>query len=262
MESSISASSSCSWLFLLHLLLFASASSIPAHPSFEPGICEVAGARHSRFIDISHSYRPDLPVWELKNGLGLVVELVASIENGSIANQSVMKMGLHTGTHVDAPSHIFQEYYDAGFHVDGLDLEVLNGPALVVDAPRDTNLTAEAVQTLNLPAGVERVLFRTLNTDRRLMWKEFDSSYVGFTTEGAKWIRDNTKIKLVGIDYLSVASFDSLIPAHVVFLENKDIILVEGLNLEGIDLGVYKLHCLPLKLLKGDGSPIRCVLEK
>ncbi|MCO5571106.1 hypothetical protein L7F22_024838 [Adiantum nelumboides] len=56
------------------------------------------------------------------------------------------------------------------------------------------------MQALHIPNGVERVLFRTLNTDRRLMWKrQFDSSYVGFTSEGAEWLRDNTKIKLVGV---------------------------------------------------------------
>lgn len=188
---------------------------------------------------------------------------MASIANGSIANQSNMKMGVHTGTHVDAPSHIFQEYYEAGDHVDTLDLHVLNGLALMVDVPRDTNLTAEAMQALNIPFGVERVIFRTLNTDRRLMWKnQFDTSYVGFTVEGAQWLRDNTKIKLIGIDYLSVAAFDFLISAHVVLLQNKDIILVEGLNLDNVDVGLYELHCLPLKLLKSDGSPIRCILQK
>ncbi|KAI5066447.1 hypothetical protein GOP47_0019071 [Adiantum capillus-veneris] len=211
-------------------------------------------------IDISHTYREDLPSFEEDDGVGVVIQLVASIANGSRANQSFLKMGVHTGTHVDAPSHIFQEYFDSGDHVDTLDLYALNGFALVVDVPRDTNLTAEAMQALNIPNGVERVLFRTLNTDRRLMWKkQFDSSYVGLTTDGAEWLRDNTKIKLVGIDYLSVASYDYLIEAHVVLLQNKDIILVEGLNLDNVAVGLYELHCLPLKLLKSDGSPIRSI---
>ncbi|MEI4872710.1 cyclase family protein, partial [Klebsiella pneumoniae] len=89
-------------------------------------------------------------------------------------------MPTHTGTHVDAPGHVFDHYFDAGFDVDTLDLAVLNGPALLVDVPRDLNITAEAMKSLNIPKGVKRVLFRTLNTDRRLMWKkEFDTSYVG-----------------------------------------------------------------------------------
>eukprot|EP00250_Pteridium_aquilinum_P001487 c11683_g1_i1 orf=118-939(+) len=254
-------------LFFLACCICPSAASIPAHPAFDFASCPAssssAPAPTSTIFDISHSLRPDLPSWDSEHGVGTLLELVVSIANGSLANQSLLKLGVHTGTHVDAPSHIFQEYYDAGDHVDTLDLHVLNGLALLVDVPRDTNLTAEAMQALNIPNGVERVIFRTLNTDRRLMWKpQFDSSYVGFTEEGAQWLRDNTNIKLIGVDYLSVASYDFLIPAHVVLLQNKDIILVEGLNLDNVAVGLYELHCLPLKLLNSDGSPIRCILQK
>lgn len=49
------------------------------------------------------------------------------MKNGSLANVSEMKMSVHSGTHVDAPGHVFDHYYDAGFDVDTLDLEVLNG---------------------------------------------------------------------------------------------------------------------------------------
>ncbi|KAF6142390.1 hypothetical protein GIB67_033817 [Kingdonia uniflora] len=57
---------------------------------------------------------------------------------------------------------------------------------------------AEVMKSLNIPKGVRRVLFRTLNTDRGLMWKkEFDTSYVGFMKDGAKWLVENTDIKLV-----------------------------------------------------------------
>ena len=40
---------------------------------------------------------------------------------------------------------------------------------------------------------------RTYVNFRRLMFKkEFDSSYVGFMRDGAKWLVENTDIKLVG----------------------------------------------------------------
>ena len=49
------------------------------------------------------------------------------MKNGSITNNSFMKMPTHCGTHVDAPGHVFDHYFDAGFDVETLDLEVLNG---------------------------------------------------------------------------------------------------------------------------------------
>ncbi|MCL7043262.1 hypothetical protein MKW94_024662 [Papaver nudicaule] len=149
------------------------------------------------------------------------------------------------------------------------------------------------MKSLNIPNGVRRVLFRALNTDRyyivftlqvsycfiymivyvngnqfgfelkKLMWKsEFDTSYVGFMRDGAKWLVENTDIKLVGVDYLSVAAYDDLIPSHLVFLEGREIILVEGLKLDDVKAGLYNVHCLPLRLFGAEGSPIRCILIK
>ncbi|KAF3435454.1 hypothetical protein FNV43_RR22543 [Rhamnella rubrinervis] len=202
---------------------------------------------NGRIFDITHRYTQDMPKWNSDDGLGLFLWLTDSMKNGSLYNASEMKFSVHSGTHVDAPGHFFDHYFDAGFDVDTLDLEVLNGAALLVDVPRDTNITAEVMKNLNIPKGVRRVLFRTLNTDRRLMWKKkFDTSFVGFMEDGAKWLVENTDIKLVGTDYLSVAAYAEAYPAHHVFLKSREIILVEGLKLDDIQLGTYSLHCLPL----------------
>ncbi|KAK6159270.1 hypothetical protein DH2020_006625 [Rehmannia glutinosa] len=216
-----------------------------------------------RIIDISHRYHSEMPSWESDDGLGHFLWLAKTMKNGSLSNNSEMKLPAHTGTHVDAPGHVYDHYFDAGFDVDTLDLDVLNGLALLVDVPRDKNITAEVMKSLHIPKGVRRVLFRTLNTDRGLMYrKAFDTSYVGFMKDGAQWLVDNTDIKLVGIDYLSVAAFDDLIPSHLVFLEGKEIILVEGLKLDDVQPGIYSVHCLPLRLVGAEGSPIRCILMK
>lgn len=217
---------------------------------------------NGKIFDITHKCRESLPDFRSSGGLGEFIWPHETIKNGSLINVSVFKLTTHTGTHVDAPGHVFDHYYEAGYDVDTLDLDVLNGPALLVDVPRDKNITAEVMKSLNIPRGIRRVLFRTLNTDRRLMWKrEFDTSFVGFMVDGAKWLVENTDIQLVGVDYLSVAAMDDLLPTHYVFLQSKEIILVEGLKLDDIDPGIYSVHCLPLRL-PSDGSPIRCILIK
>ena len=131
----------------------------------------------------------------------------------------------------------------------------------MIDVPRHSNITAQVMKSLNIPRGVNRVLFRTLNTDRRLMYqKECDLSYVGFTVDGAQWLVDNTDIKLVGVDYLSVAAYDHLVGSHLVFLKDREIIPVEALKLDDIPAGLYTVHCLPPRLSGAEGSPIRCIL--
>ncbi|KAL6888806.1 hypothetical protein ACP4OV_009832 [Aristida adscensionis] len=273
-----SASTSRGLLVLLGLLLLcaaalASASAGDAHPGYaDEGSClleDAAPARvlleweGRRIIDITHAYRPDLPAFAAGAATGALVRLKVSMADGSEYNLSELRMELHMGTHVDAPGHMNQSNFAAGLDVDSLDLDVLNGPALLVDVPRNTNITAEAMKYLNIPKGVRRVLFRTLNTDRKLMWKnKGDLSYVGFTEDGAQWLVDNTDIKLVGVDYLSVAAFEHLIPAHVVFFKNPEIIPVEGLKLDDVKAGIYNLHCLPLRLIGAEGSPARCILIK
>ncbi|XP_043711902.1 cyclase-like protein 2 [Telopea speciosissima] len=260
-------------------LLSLASSSDPndAYPSgYGDGSCRVRVKNHDlvppprrdvydegKIFDITHTFKEDLPAFDSSEGVGQLLWLPFSIKNGSLANMSEMKLPAHTGTHVDAPGHFFDHYFDAGFDIESLDLAVLNGPALLVDVPRDKNITADVMKSLNIPRGVRRVLFRTLNTDRRLMWqKEFDSSYAGFMKDGAKWLVENTDIKLVGIDYLSVATYDDLASAHYVFLEGREIILVEALKLDDIEPGIYSVHCLPLKLRGAEGSPIRCILIK
>ncbi|XP_044954552.1 cyclase-like protein 1 isoform X2 [Hordeum vulgare subsp. vulgare] len=162
---------------------------------YGPGLEEYGGGR---IVDITHAFRPGMPAYAPGATVGPVVRLKESMENGSDYNLSELSMECHIGTHVDAPGHFNQAHFAAGLDVDTLDLEVLNGPALLVDVPRHTNITAEAMESLNIPKGVRRVLFRTLNTDRGLMWKEGgDMSYVGFTEDGAQWLVDNTDVKLV-----------------------------------------------------------------
>ncbi|PWA68171.1 cyclase [Artemisia annua] len=205
---------------------------------------------NGKIIDITHRITSLTPSGITVNGIGDgYLQLYDSMKNGSDYNFSIIKLPAHAGTHVDAPGHFYENYFEEGFDIDSLDLEVLNGPALLVDVPRDKNITAEVMKSLNIPKGVKRVLFRTLNTDRQLMrQKQFITNYVGFMKDGAQWLKDNTDIKLVGTDYLSVAAYDDLKSAHLVFLESREIILVEGLKLEDVEAGLYNVHCLPLRL--------------
>ncbi|CAN1802869.1 Cyclase-like protein 3 [Linum perenne] len=204
-----------------------------------------------------------MPTWGSTEGLGQFLTMVASIKNGSKVNVAEIKLVAHTGTHVDAPGHFYQEYYDAGYDVDSLDLDVLNGPTLLVDVPRNSNITAEVMKALVIPKGTKRVLFRTLNTDRHLMYnKAFDSSFAGFTNDGAKWLVDNTDIKLVGMCHNWFSHAIEKLDFHCFDLPLQDIILVEGLKLEIVEAGMYDLHCLPMRLLGADGSPARCILIK
>ncbi len=177
------------------------------------------------------------------------------LEKGDRATVSEIRMSAHTGTHLDAPNHFIPK----GSGVDALDLSLLVGAALVVDATRVEKISASELAGMQIPDSTERVLFRTRNSKR---WhrnqEEFFEDYVGITHSGADWLIKHG-VRLVGIDSLSVATFDQIVPTHKALL-GAGMIIVEGLYLEGISPGMYQLVCLPIKLMGLDGAPARAIL--
>ncbi|KAK9806279.1 hypothetical protein WJX72_008411 [[Myrmecia] bisecta] len=187
-------------------------------------------------------------------------ELFFSTAEGDDANLSIIKLSAHTGTHVDAPGHFLHDAYQTGIGVESLSLDMLNGLALLVEIPPDTNITADALQALHIPEGTRRLLFKTTSSERDLLFKPaFDPSYTAMDKEGAEWLVGHTDVQLVGIDYVSIAVFEDQTGPHRVLL-GEGIIPVEGLYFKGVEPGFYNLHCLPLKLIASDGAPARCVL--
>jgi arylformamidase len=177
------------------------------------------------------------------------------LDRGDNATVSRLDLGAHTGTHVDAPAHFIQ----GGSGIDALSLDVLVGPALVVEAREAEALTADVLAELAIPLGAERVLFRTRNSE---FWAqdegEFHEDFVAIPEDGARWLIERA-VRLVGVDYLSVAPFRASRPTHRMLL-GAGVVLVEGLDLSKVRPGTYKLVCLPLKIVGGDGSPARAIL--
>jgi arylformamidase len=203
--------------------------------------------------DISVPISESLVVWP--DDIPVEITQPSHLSRGDVATVSRLRLGAHAGTHVDAPAH----FIPGGSNVDSLDLDVLVGPAFVVEAVNADALSASVLEALSLPQGIERVLFQTRNSER---WergeKTFSKEFVGLTEDGARWLVSRG-IKLVGTDYLSVAAFGELVSTHRVLLE-AGVILVESLNLSGIAAGMYQLVCLPLKLEGVEGAPARVIL--
>lgn len=217
----------------------------------------------SRIVDLTATIGPELVVFESAEGLGPDHRYQSSSQaDGDPANVSELRFGAHTGTHVDAPRH-FARTNDAG--VETLRLSWLNGPALVVDVFDAAALDAATLRSVagSIPDEVTRVLFRTDNTRRGIMsTTAFDETYVGFTEDGARWlVNEKPRVKVVGVDYVSVAAYAHLVTAHVVLLETG-IVPVEGLLIpeNTVKPGWWMFHCAPLKLLGSDGAPARAWL--
>ena len=203
--------------------------------------------------DISLSISPSLVVWPGHPPIGITQS--SHLDRGDRSTVSRLDLSSHAGTHVDAPAH----FVPGATGVDVMDLDLLVGPALVVHCLEADALSAGVLDSLSIPPGTERVLFRTRNSD---LWARdeqgFREDYVGVTRDGAQWLIDHG-LRLVGVDYFAVAPFDDLIVPHQILL-GAGMIVLEGLDLGRIAPGIYQLVCLPLKFEGGDGAPARAIL--
>jgi arylformamidase len=206
----------------------------------------------NRLYDVSVPLTAGLPAYPGNPEFEL--QPVKRIADGASSNVSRLVIGTHSGTHVDAPRHFF----DQGAGVEAMPLDVLVGRARVLEFDRADGITMQDLESGRLD-GDERILLKTANSSR---WNEpeFYQDYAYLAESGARYLVDRG-VRLVGIDYLSIEQFKKPgAPAHRALL-SAGVIIIEGLNLSGVGPGVYEMYCLPLPVTGADGAPARVVLK-
>lgn len=207
----------------------------------------------SDWIDISMPIADGMLSWPSDPGVELKPAKQLD-EHGS--NVTELKTGTHLGTHVDAPRHNLAN----GAGVDEYPPETFIGPAIVVDVTSaDGEIEPGQIADV-VPKNAERVLLRTANSVDRLLEQPFTEEYVGLSAAAAEWLAEQSGLKLVGIDYLSIQRRGADATPHTALLE-AGIAIVEGLDLADVAPGPYELHCLPLRIEGGDGAPARAYLK-
>ena len=206
-----------------------------------------------RIHDISQTIRSGMPVWPGDPEVRL--DWLSRISEGEAVNLTGIHMCAHTGTHIDTANHFLEN----GGNLDDLDLEVLIGNARVIRVPDEVRvIDKDFLQTVMLD-GTERILFKTSNqamTDEHP--EVFHRDYVALDASGARFLADNG-YRLVGIDYMSIAMYDDSEGGHLPLLK-AGVVVLEGLDLRGVEPGDYQLVALPIKLGGREGAPVRAIL--
>src|SRR5262249_19024206 len=159
-----------------------------------------------RVIDISVANGPVQHVYPGAPPPG--IDAAKQIRHGDVCNVSLLTMGSHTGTHVDAPYH----FIDGGPRLGEVPLDRMVGEALVVDLRGRAAIDAAALESAALRTG-DILLCRTDNSWR---WEkaEFQRDFVSLTLAAAGLLVERG-IRAVGIDYLSIEQFGSSdFPVH------------------------------------------------
>jgi arylformamidase len=183
------------------------------------------------------------------------IHYVHDQKKGDTCTVSQVTMGVHTGTHMDAPLHFIEDAQS----IDLMPLDTTVGPARVIAIDHGTSIGRAELEKHQIEPG-ERVLFKTANSGRLWNKDAFDENFVFIDASGADYLAERA-VRLVGVDYLSVGGFrQDAVETHLALL-GAGIWIIEGLDLSRVAPGRYELICLPLKLVDSDGAPARAILR-
>jgi arylformamidase len=174
-------------------------------------------------------------------------------------NVSIIRLGSHTGTHVDAPIHFVR----GGKAVDELPVESFVGEAVVLDfSDKQAGSAITASDLEEQSKKIQKGIIVLLYTGFSKRWSDPSArkkfTYLG--GEAARWLVEK-EVKAVGIDYLSVEKFGAKEPIAHVTLLSHGIPIIESLNQNLSKLVGRRIlfFCLPIKIRGRDGAPSRAM---
>ncbi|MBQ2500141.1 MAG: cyclase family protein [Clostridia bacterium] len=166
------------------------------------------------------------------------IQKIKGFEFGDIYNLSALYACTHTGTHIDAPLHFF----DDGGDVASIPLEKCMGNAAVITLPAGP-ITGEVVERY-FPRYISKVILRT----------QPDNVFFGGAAEDIAALGYD----LLGYDCVSLGG-ENEAAAHRALL-GAGTVLLENLDLSKVKDGTYYLVALPIKAEGLEGAFSRAVL--
>ncbi len=212
-------------------------------------------------VDLTQELENDMPVYP-GDPIPVFKRTKTISKNG--VNLSDLNLGSHTGTHIDAPRHFFEE----GTPLDKIPVSDFIGEAIVLDLSFKT--VGEGIS----PEDLERALAKTSSSNLKVgdivlcftgcsrLWgrPEVNSNFTYLTAEGAKLLVSKM-VRAVGIDFLSIEKFGSKTHDTHKELLGHGVFIVESLSkeLERFLNQRILFMCFPIKFKDGDGAPCRAV---
>lgn len=206
-----------------------------------------------KIFDISRSLSNDLAPWP--GDTAFHFELKWKMAEGATVNVGAITMGVHNGSHADAPFH----FKEGARTIEGMPLETYLGEAVVVDltAKFETDRTRQiTISDLESSAEAPRLLLKTG------VWRDstiFPEWIPVIAPDVAEWL-GKRKVKLLGLDLPSVDSIDAKMLVNHHALAAAGVAIVESLDLSQVEAGTYHFSALPLRISGGDAAPVRAIL--
>lgn len=206
-------------------------------------------------IDVSYPYNDAMVIYP--NNPKFSIRQVQSLEKGDSANVSLLTIGSHTGTHIDAPSH----FISGGNTIDQISLEAMNGTAKLFDLRGNADITRDVLSNCDIDTG-DIIILKTDNSNV-FYGDAVLNDYVTLDYDAATYLVEK-RIKMVCIDYMTIERprAKRIVGRNVhSILLSKNVLIAEMLNLTHVEKGIYQIFCFPINIVGADGAPARIVLR-
>ncbi|CAH1258016.1 Hypp1946 [Branchiostoma lanceolatum] len=230
-----------------------------------------------RLIDLTWTIEEGMIVYPVQADYRFTIVYRGEQPDGYYLESNNIFMAEHTGTHLDAPAHFVQ----GAWRLDEIPLGQLTGPGVVVDVREKIGNNSDYAVTQQDLQDWEREYGR-IPDDSILMlrtgwgewyWEQGPEAYLGTETkdvnlvhfpglhpEGAQWLVDNRKVKMVGVDVMGAdtgqASVKTL-AVHQILLPNNVLILENVAHLDKMPPTGSTVYAMPIKIGQGSGAPAR-----
>lgn len=209
-----------------------------------------------KIIDLTHTISEVMPVYPGTEPPKL--EVANTYEKDGF-KETLLTMFSHTGTHMDAPSHIFPELTT----LDAFPAEQFVGKALVIDCTdlrEGERIEMSRIEKVREKADQADYLLFRMGWDARWGQDSYFGDYPYITEEIAQYLVDSKK-KGVGLDVIGLDPIadEALKLHHQVLCTSKFVIIENLMNLDLVGDELFLFCALPLKYANADGAPIRAI---
>ena len=206
-----------------------------------------------KIFDISRPLFNGLAPWP--GDTAFQYELKWKMAEGATVNVGAVTMGVHNGSHADAPSH----FKPGAMTIEQMPLEIYLGEAVVVDLSKKLGTDRTRQITIGDLESAPEALRLLLKTGVWHDSKVFPEWIPVIAPDVAEWL-GKRNVKLLGLDLPSVDPIEAKVLVNHHALAAAGIAIVESLDLSEAEAGTYHFSALPLRITGGDAAPVRAIL--
>ena len=209
-----------------------------------------------KIIDLTHDITENMPVYPNTERPRLKTTNTYEVDG---FRETLLTLGSHTGTHIDAPAHII----NGKPTLDEFDASQFVGKALVIDCcslKEGEIITADHILKYAEKLNQAEFLLFNLGWDKRWGSNEYFGDFPCLSSEAIDVIV-NGNYKGIGFDVIGLdpVHYDQL-RRHKQLFAAKEIINIENLcHLDECGDKLFQFACLPLHFKDADGAPARAI---